>query len=47
MSQTGIKEQEGEQHHLVALSEDEARGRSGGSAPGMKVEHRSILVCWE
>lgn len=46
MSQTGIKEQEDEQHHLLARSEDEARARSGGSIPGMKVDtqiHFSVL----
>lgn len=37
MSQTRIKEQEDEQHYLVAQSADEARARSEGSVPGMKV----------
>lgn len=37
MSQTRIKEQEGEQHCLVAQSAGEARATSAGSVPGMKV----------
>lgn len=37
MSQTRIKEQEDEQHCLVAHSAGETRARSEGSVPGMKV----------